>query len=269
MCMGGSVRMNTAFLASTILAVVGAIGTFIVVVYWAVRRYFSIGSEAKPEKWRIQISGSSARTSTNKVTAKVTIGDEVFDFKGDNLDDLLDVLTAYIRGRESPASQEPGHIFARLGAGGFGKTLLATESAVVRQLEHEQNLTPDMIEPVEEHTDELRVGEQLADGQAIHSSDDRFRLVLQNDGNLIVFFGTAPLWKSDTARTRGAYRLTLQDDGNLVLHAVDGAVIWATDTAGTNARALVMQTDGNLVLYSDIGPVWSSWIGLLEPARDS
>ncbi len=59
-------------------------------------------------------------------------------------------------------------------------------------------------------------------------------------------------------------RLIMQDDGNLVLYGQDSPSdpeygFWATGTSGTDASYAVMQTDGNLVLYSSSGqPIWSS-----------
>ena len=53
-----------------------------------------------------------------------------------------------------------------------------------------------------------------------------------------------------------AYQLVLQSDGNLVLYSRD-RVLWASYTQGKNASRLTMQSDGNLVLYTNDGkPVW-------------
>jgi hypothetical protein len=112
--------------------------------------------------------------------------------------------------------------------------------------------------------DELQTGEQLLAGHSLFSSDGRFRLDVEKNGNLIVRWGRKTIWKSDTARTRGAYYLALQDDGNLVLRNADDISIWSTETAGRGGKNLIMQTDGNLVLYSDNGPVWHSGIVVPE-----
>lgn len=55
-------------------------------------------------------------------------------------------------------------------------------------------------------------------------------------------------------------RLTMQSDGNLVLAMSTGAVIWASHTGGTGSHnALYMQNDGNLVIYNPSGQtVWQS-----------
>jgi len=53
--------------------------------------------------------------------------------------------------------------------------------------------------------------------------------------------------------------LVMQTDGNLVLYAA-GAAVWSTGTNGTGTQnRLVMQSDGNLVIYTQLNhPVWSS-----------
>ncbi|MCY7520765.1 lectin [Paenibacillus larvae] len=53
----------------------------------------------------------------------------------------------------------------------------------------------------------------------------------------------------------GEYTLILQDDGNLVLYG-RGKALWNTITHGLAAKNLVMQSDGNLVLYGYSGALW-------------
>merc|ERR1711988_4356 len=70
--------------------------------------------------------------------------------------------------------------------------------------------------------DEMRPGEQLTAGD--------YKFVVQGDGNLVSYDGSAPVWASDTCG-KPVSRLTMQDDGNLVLY--DGNTpIWATDSNG-------------------------------------
>ena len=55
------------------------------------------------------------------------------------------------------------------------------------------------------------------------------------------------------------YKLILQSDGNVVLYNQQSQAIWATNTRGIQPRELIMQTDGNLVLYGTNGfPKWAS-----------
>jgi hypothetical protein len=94
--------------------------------------------------------------------------------------------------------------------------------------------------------------------RSLRSTDGRFRLTLQTDGNLVLYMNdSTPLWASGT--TTGT-RLNNQLDGNLVLHRADGTVVWSTGTWGKGPSTLRMQNDGNLVLYrnSDQVALWST-----------
>jgi outer membrane protein assembly factor BamB len=110
---------------------------------------------------------------------------------------------------------------------------------------------------------ELRAGEELTAGQALRSPGspgERFRLDLQEDGKLVVLRTDEgkTVWQTDTAGT-GANRLVMQHDGNLVLYARDGTPLWTTETDGQGGTRLVIQGDGNLVLRTDEGrAIWAS-----------
>jgi hypothetical protein len=76
-----------------------------------------------------------------------------------------------------------------------------------------------------------------------------------------------------TSRNR-QFELVMQTDGNLVLYrVVNQHPIWSTGTTGQDISHAVMQTDGNFVLYTFGGPpAWStntanrqySWLKLLD-----
>jgi hypothetical protein len=55
----------------------------------------------------------------------------------------------------------------------------------------------------------------------------------------------------------GLYHLVMQADGNLVLYR-DRRAVWSSATSGRPGAAAVMQADGNLVIYQDRRAVWSS-----------
>ena len=86
---------------------------------------------------------------------------------------------------------------------------------------------------------------QLRPGDAMYSSDRRTRLVMQGDGNLVLYSGAGALWNSRTAGNRGAYAV-LQTDGNLVLYSAGNRPLWNTATMfPANGSALV---DAHLLL---------------------
>ncbi|MEQ1876925.1 MAG: hypothetical protein ABL958_09790 [Bdellovibrionia bacterium] len=115
--------------------------------------------------------------------------------------------------------------------------------------------------PPPQSTNTLSTNGVLGSGQSISSSNGRFTLVYQGDGNLVVYDSTSgPIWASNTSGSPG--QLVMQGDGNLVIYAAGGNPIWATDTFAGNAY-LVIQDDGNAVLYSGGTPLWSSMTGKL------
>lgn len=104
----------------------------------------------------------------------------------------------------------------------------------------------------------LKAGQQMVPDQYRTSSNARFRLYLQADGNLVLrnLSSGQAIWSSGTAN-KGGQRLTMQNDGNLVLYNASGTPLWASGTTG--GSYLLVQGDGNLVLYSAAGsPVWAS-----------
>lgn len=106
----------------------------------------------------------------------------------------------------------------------------------------------------------LQTNQQLGLDQFRTSTNAKFRLYLQADGNLVLrnLSTSAAIWNSGTAN-KGGQRLILQDDGNLVLYSASGTALWASGTNGSAASYLLVQGDGNLVLYTGAGgPVWAS-----------
>lgn len=112
------------------------------------------------------------------------------------------------------------------------------------------------------------IGTQISSGTTLHageylrSPDWRYTLVMQEDGNLVVYSTDryTPLWSSRTWNNAGAYA-TLQNDGNFVVYDNNGRALWNTYTYTQGASVLKMQSDGNLVIYrnSDNGFTWDSY----------
>lgn len=108
-------------------------------------------------------------------------------------------------------------------------------------------------------TNRLLVNQTLASGSQLVSSNGWYRLLMQTDGNLVIYTkaGTV-LWATGT---NGAIaRLVLQSDGNLVVYRnSDNQALWASNTVGSASSYLEMQTDGNLVLYTSANAfIWGT-----------
>ncbi|MEV5240729.1 hypothetical protein AB0K89_16750 [Streptomyces cinnamoneus] len=88
-------------------------------------------------------------------------------------------------------------------------------------------------------------------------SSDTARLVMQTDGNLVIYdeFNVAR-WATGTVN-RG-WRTAFQEDGNLVVYTRSGQAVWASNTAGRPGSRLVIQDDGNVVIYDGSRAVWAS-----------
>lgn len=105
----------------------------------------------------------------------------------------------------------------------------------------------------------LGPGQEIAAGGQLTAPNNRSRLVMQGDGNLVLYRarGGEALWASNTVGT-GANRAIMQDDGNFVLYSNQGAV-WATGSDGNPGAMIQIQDDANLVVYSAAGGVlWAT-----------
>lgn len=99
-------------------------------------------------------------------------------------------------------------------------------------------------------SDRLSAGERLGPDESITSTDGRFTLRYQTDGNLVLYRNTdgRALW--DT-RPRGlAGHVIMQSDGNLVMY--DSRVVpavWDSGTYESPGAFLRVQNDGNVVIW--------------------
>lgn len=109
-------------------------------------------------------------------------------------------------------------------------------------------------------SDRLTAGQSLLPGDKRCSSDGRFQLIMQGDGNLVLYTSSYQvIWASYT-QGRGAYRAVMQGDGNLVIYTQSGTPLWWTGTQGNAGAWFVVQSDANLVVYSAANrPLWASY----------
>jgi LysM repeat protein len=124
--------------------------------------------------------------------------------------------------------------------------------------------------------DVLRAGESLGIDQKLTSSNGKYTLIMQGDGNLVLYTeSNTPVWATSTQGS-GAVRASLQDDGNLVLYTKEverrfrrdvAVAVWASQTRGENVR-LILQDDRNLVIYTSDGrELWASGTALAGGAE--
>ena len=105
----------------------------------------------------------------------------------------------------------------------------------------------------------LLPNEQLNIDESLVSVFSKFKLLMQSDGNLVLYYSDlGALWATGTVGS-GAVRAVMQSDGNLVLYRADNTPVWASNTVG-QAATLWLGTDGNLSIIrnADKVVVWST-----------
>ncbi len=100
----------------------------------------------------------------------------------------------------------------------------------------------------------------LVENTSIQSPNGQYTLVLQTDGNLVVYGPSGATWSDDTYGLPSAQAL-MQSDGNFVVYGPSNQVYWQSQTGGHPGASIFMQNDGNLVIYDTNGtPLWAlSW----------
>jgi putative Ig domain-containing protein/carbohydrate binding protein with CBM6 domain/glycosyl hydrolase family 95 len=105
---------------------------------------------------------------------------------------------------------------------------------------------------------ELAANQELTANQSLASCNGDYTLIMQGDGNLVLYQGSTALWASNTAGT-AADEAIMQGDGNFVVYTSSGTALWASGTAGNSGAYLDVQNDGNVVIYSASGTaLWST-----------
>ncbi|MDQ1532147.1 MAG: pseudomonalisin, partial [Microbacteriaceae bacterium] len=89
-------------------------------------------------------------------------------------------------------------------------------------------------------------GTAFAAGQYLRSANGQYQLIMQGDGNLVLYTQGRALWSSGTAGHPGS-TAQFQGDGNLVVYGPDGAALWNAGSVGHPGSTLALQDDGNVV----------------------
>lgn len=112
------------------------------------------------------------------------------------------------------------------------------------------------------YTDKLVAGETLTAGEFLKPLDnDLVRLVMQGDGNLVLYRqrDQYPLWHTSSWGHPGATTV-MQGDGNLVVYGPNGTdVLFHTNTWNNPGSSLQLQSNGNLVVKAANSTIlWAS-----------
>ena len=105
----------------------------------------------------------------------------------------------------------------------------------------------------------LTPGRVMLGGQELVSANHRYHVVMQRDGNLVLYGPSGPaLWASATEGNPGA-RAVMATSGDLVVITASGRVAWSSRTARAGPSWAVAQDDGNFVIYRHPGQsTWAS-----------
>jgi len=106
----------------------------------------------------------------------------------------------------------------------------------------------------------------LAPGESITAENGEITLVMQTDGNLVLYCpGGFPVWHSNTwIRYWNYHQFIIKNTGEMIVADTSNRKKWSSFTEGNpNGVTLVAQDDNNLVLYTkgDVPggvPVWHS-----------
>lgn len=116
----------------------------------------------------------------------------------------------------------------------------------------------------------LESSNYLTTNQYLISANKKFFVLMQNNGNFVIYKGSGPadnqgmVWASNTNRQTGDYFSAMQADGNFVIYNGTGpadnrGVVWAYNTVSTDAQRLVLLDNGRLVALDSLGQiVWST-----------
>lgn len=104
-----------------------------------------------------------------------------------------------------------------------------------------------------------QAGLVLMVGQDIWSPNRQYRLIMQTDGNLVLYGPNGATWATSSTIGGGDRLMVMQCDGNLVVYNGASQPLWYSGTNGHYGAWLALQDDGNLVIYDALNiPLWAS-----------
>lgn len=107
--------------------------------------------------------------------------------------------------------------------------------------------------------DKLNSNDDLVVMGSINSQDGRSTLVMQGDGNLVLYRSSGVVRWATGTNGQIVSQAIMQGDGNFVLYGPGGVYIWDTATDGHPGAYLIIKNDGNVVIYDTVGnPIWAT-----------
>ena len=110
-------------------------------------------------------------------------------------------------------------------------------------------------------TNTLYAGQALVPGGKLVSTNGKYVLIYQKDGNLVGYTASTPFWASGL-QTASPSMAVMQADGNFVLYDVKMNQYWSSNTGGVGNPPnfkIFMQDDRNIVIYdNDHKPTFAS-----------
>ena len=133
--------------------------------------------------------------------------------------------------------------------------LTVTGQAAIATPDQYRPADPVLADPV------LEPGESLARGQSVASTNGRYRLVFQNDGNLVLLGDGAVQWASGTAE-QGVDRVVMQHNGVLAMFRPlpwGSEPVWKSRSVGADGAVLSVRDEGGVVIRREGHPIlWSA-----------
>lgn len=104
---------------------------------------------------------------------------------------------------------------------------------------------------------EMDSGDELFMGQRLITADNKYQLVYQSDGNLVIYGPSGALWASHKYSAT-PYRIAMNPNGDLVAYRKDGTSYWSSGSPGNNGATLRLK-DGDLAILAPNGGVrWNT-----------
>ncbi|MQM12420.1 hypothetical protein Taro_045339 [Colocasia esculenta] len=113
----------------------------------------------------------------------------------------------------------------------------------------------------------LYSGGRLFAGQSLVQGNYSF--VMQEDCNLVLYYGRTPLWASLTYEKGYDCVAILEREGYLVIYSGSGSPLWSSGTGRSfpGRYVLVLQPNGDVVIYGS--SIWATGIGAYNGAARS